>query len=91
MTKQIPHSLQSEREDEKTQQSQKEMILQHLLTGSKLTVLDGLIYFNCMKTSNRISELKREGWQIETAIIDTKSHKRIAEYSMPNKKIDQRR
>lgn len=61
-------------------ESQKARILEWLLLGLPLTPLDALKYFNCLKLSNRISELKEEGFPIITETVSTKSHKRIARY-----------
>lgn len=63
-------------------ESQKQMILEHLLTGCSITTLEALMWFNCMKASNRVSELKDQGWPIQTKIIDTDSHKRVAQYRL---------
>lgn len=62
--------------------SQRLEILRHLAQGYSLTPLDALERFNCFALSQRIGELKREGWPIESRMITTKSNKRIACYEM---------
>jgi hypothetical protein len=65
--------------------SQKKMILDHLLTGSPLTSLDGVKYFNCLNVRNRIGELRKENWNIETTMIKVDSGKMVAQYRLVNK------
>lgn len=68
--------------NEKTSQSQCKMILSHLQSGQKLTVLDSMKLFNCYRLSARIKNLRDMGYQIETEMVKTTSGKRIAEYRM---------
>jgi hypothetical protein len=64
-------------------ESQKAMILEYLLTGARFTTLEAIQKFNCLKASNRISELKKQGWKIESVRVDLPSNKRVAQYYMP--------
>jgi hypothetical protein len=66
-------------------ESQKEMILAHLLTGSTITAIDGVKYFNCLNVRNRIGELRKEKWNIETTMIRVPSGKMVAQYRLVNK------
>jgi len=64
-------------------ESQKAQILEWLLCGCKLTSLEGLQYFHCMKVSNRVSELRQDGFPIKTTMVETDfSKKKIAQYSL---------
>lgn len=61
--------------------SHRQAILEFLLTGCSLTVLEALKYFNCMALSQRVSDLNRDGWCIQVRMIKTEfSKKRIAQY-----------
>ncbi len=66
-------------------ESQKTQILNDLLLGVKLTGLDILKNYGCIKGSNRISELNKEGHKIKRQMIQVKTRyglKRIAQYSL---------
>lgn len=72
-----------------TTESQKQQILNELLLGVRLTGLDILRQFGCLKASNRCSELKAEGYPIKTEIIKVKTkfgEKRVAQYRIENLK-----
>ena len=64
-----------------TPQSQTALILKGLNNGLKLTPLDALNLYGCLRLGARIWELKRMGHQIKTEIITTGSGKRVAQYS----------
>lgn len=64
-------------------ESQKQMILNDLLLGIKLTGLDILKNYGCIKASNRISELCAEGHPIQKKMIEVETphgKKRVCEY-----------
>lgn len=65
--------------DEHTQQGQ---ILRALQRGETLTVLEALNRFQCYALSQRIGELKRMGWPIQSEPFKTESGKTVARYSM---------
>jgi hypothetical protein len=72
-----------------TTESQKKQILSDLLTGISLTGLDILKNYGCIKASNRISELKAEGYPIEVKMVEVKTkfgEKRVAQYRIENLK-----
>jgi uncharacterized small protein (DUF1192 family) len=60
---------------------QQQKILEYLLTGKKLTVLTAITELGVYALSQRIGELKSEGYPIKTEMIKTESGKRVAEYS----------
>ena len=63
--------------------TQNEQILKHLQDGHKITPMEALRLYGCFRLSARILELRKSGWQIDTANI-TKGGKTFAEYSMSN-------
>lgn len=62
--------------------TQNQQIKAHLLSGRKLTSLEALHQFGCLRLSGRIHDLRKEGMKIqsETKTLDNK--KRVAEYSI---------
>ncbi len=63
-------------------QSQEKMILAGLRNGLKLTQLNALQFYGCLRLGARIYGLKRKGYKFVTKMITTESRKRVAEYSM---------
>jgi hypothetical protein len=57
-------------------------ILAHLRAGHRLTALEALEKFQCFRLAARVHELRREGWQVQERMVETKSGKRVAEYSL---------
>jgi len=68
--------------------NQKYQILNHLQSGKKITPLEALDQFGCMRLASRISELRDEGYPIETKMMSDKE-KRWAEYSLDNNAAQQ--
>jgi hypothetical protein len=68
--------------------NQKYQILNHLQSGKKITPLEALDQFGCMRLASRISELRDEGHPIETKMMSNKD-KRWAEYSLDNNATQQ--
>jgi hypothetical protein len=60
--------------------TQKELVLNYLKSGRRLTVLKALNLFNCMSLSQRIGNLKSEGYPVKGEMIRTKTGKYISEY-----------
>jgi hypothetical protein len=60
--------------------NQKYQILNHLKT-KKLTPLEALDLFGCMRLASRINELRYEGYNIETK-MQSDGEKRWAVYSL---------
>ena len=59
--------------------SQNKRIKAYLLKGNRLTSLDALLLFSCMRLGARIRELRKEGLNIQSRSI-YKGQKRFAEY-----------
>ncbi len=62
--------------------SQELEILMELKRGKKITPLDALKRFGCFRLASRISDLRKQGYEIKTAMIETKTQKHIAQYSL---------
>lgn len=65
--------------------SQTDEILRALRNGDRITPLEALGRFGCMRLAPRILELRRRGIRIERALVD-RNGKRVAEYFLPRKK-----
>ena len=57
-------------------------ILAYLRAGNRITAIEALERFQCFRLAARIHELRREGWAIEERTVETRSGKRVAEYSL---------
>lgn len=65
-------------------QSQTARIKEHLLGGKRLTALDALREFGCLRLSGRIYELRHEhGLPIVSEMV-VRNGKRVAEYYLEN-------
>lgn len=53
--------------------SQKEKILEALESGVHLTPLEAMRYFGCIRLAARISELREDGYNIETNLIQVRT------------------
>ncbi len=61
--------------------STKDRILKYLLSGRKLTFLKAWERFNTLSIRERVRDLRREGYPIESEIV-YKNKKRFAVYSL---------
>jgi len=65
--------------------SQNKRIKKYLKSGKSLTALDALHEFNCFRISARIFDLKSQGVNIKTDLVEIKSggvNKTIARYTL---------
>jgi len=60
--------------------SQRIEILRHLAKGNTLTPMQAFHRFGCLTLSQRVTELKRAGWPIESKLVKV-GEKRVARYS----------
>ena len=70
---------------ETTTENQNKRIRKYLETGKSLTALDALYQFSCFRLGARIHNLKSEGMNIESTLIEITSDgktKRIARYHL---------
>lgn len=61
--------------------TQKSYILGALLNGKKITPLDALYNYGCFRLGARVNELRNEGYNIHTKLIQD-GKKRYAEYRL---------
>lgn len=66
--------------NEKQSQSQNAKILAHLQQGGRITSLEALNQFGCLRLSARIKDLRDSGWQIVDQFITVPSGKRVKQY-----------
>lgn len=62
---------------------QKLVILRYLAQGNTLTVAEALTKFGCYALSQRVGDIRREGWPVVSEMVEVKSGKRVARYSLP--------
>ena len=62
--------------------SQCALIKKYLEAGNKLTPLEALKLFGCMRLPSRIYDLKRRGMNIKKEMIVVSTGKRVAQYSL---------
>ncbi|WP_201353842.1 helix-turn-helix domain-containing protein [Hydrogenimonas urashimensis] len=69
--------------------SQCEMILHHLLDGKSISAIEALNDFGCFRLAARIDELRNDGYDIRTEMVENKATgKRFARYWMPKDEIE---
>lgn len=57
-------------------------ILEFLKAGNRITPLQALEMFGCLRLGGRIYDLKQEGWNIIPEMITLPNGKRVAEYHL---------
>ena len=62
--------------------SQNKQIADYLNKGKKLTPIDALNKFGCLRLAARIADLRNEGMNIVTNTIKMENKKQIAQYSL---------
>ena len=62
--------------------SQNKQIADYLNKGKKLTPIDALNKFGCLRLAARIADLRNEGMNIVTKTIKLENKKQIAQYSV---------
>ena len=65
--------------------SQEKRILNYLKNGGKITPLEALNKFGCLRLSGRIYDLKRKGYNIKSNRIIV-NKKQVAQYSLEEEK-----
>jgi hypothetical protein len=61
-------------------ESQSAQILAYLREGNSLTPIDALQRFGCFRLGARVWDLKRDGHDIRTELVDVGGGKRVARY-----------
>jgi len=59
--------------------TQNQSILAYLKSGNSITALDAFVLFRCMRLAARILDLKDQGNDIESTLVDV-GGKRVARY-----------
>jgi hypothetical protein len=67
---------------DKTELSQEDMILEYLKHGNRLTPLEALHRFGCLRLGARIWDLKQRGYDIEMQLSEVAGGKHVAEYRL---------
>ena len=62
--------------------SQSKMILEYLQQGNSINLFQSIEMFGCAALSQRIGGLKREGYDIVTTMVKTKSGGKAASYRL---------
>lgn len=62
--------------------SQCALIKEYLEAGNKLTSLEALKLFGCMRLPSRIHDLNKRGMNIKKEMIVVSTGKRVAQYSL---------
>lgn len=61
-------------------ESQNKQIKEYLDHGNKITSLDALEMFGCMRLASRINDLKKQGMQIGSKTVVAPNGKRYSQY-----------
>lgn len=70
-------------ENRKTSYSQKDKILEHMMSGKPITPLEALNLYGSLRLGARIADIRKEGYIVYMEMVkDTKTGKRYAQYSM---------
>ena len=70
-------------ENAKTSASQKEKILEHLMSGRPITPLEALNLYGSFRLGARIADIRADGYIVYMEMVkDSKTGKRYAQYSM---------
>jgi len=62
--------------------SQTKQILEYLKQGNSITALEALNVFQCMRLASRINDLKNSGYKIVSHMVEVKSGKKVASYTL---------
>jgi hypothetical protein len=65
-----------------TTSTQEKAILADLQAGKRITPLDALTTYGCLRLAPRILDLRRKGVPIERDMVETANGKRVAEYRL---------
>ncbi|QQF70818.1 helix-turn-helix domain-containing protein [Histophilus somni] len=68
--------------NEKQSQRQHARILAYMQKGGRITSLEALARFNCLRLSARIKDLRDCGHEIHAEFIEVSSGKRVKQYFM---------
>jgi hypothetical protein len=60
--------------------SQNKMILAYMMGGKRITALEALNLFGCLRLASRINDLRNQGFIIQKQMIKTESEKHVMQY-----------
>jgi len=63
--------------------SQNSKILKLLMRGGRITPLEALSKFGCLRLSARIKDLKDMGYDVQTELYKMSNGKKVAKYFIP--------
>lgn len=67
--------------------TQNQQIKEYLEAGNKITSLEALNMFGCLRLASRISDLKKQGLDIKTdMVLDPNTRKQYASYRLVREK-----
>ena len=69
-------------ENKTSSESQNAKILEWMLQGNKITALEALKEFQCLRLASRIHDLRDKGWDVVKEMIILPNGKRVAQYSI---------
>jgi hypothetical protein len=61
-------------------QSQNKLILAYMMRGKRITALEALNLFGCLRLASRINDLRNQGFIIQKQMIKTESDKYVMQY-----------
>lgn len=62
--------------------TKKELVKRHLLAGNTITPMEALTEYGALRLSSIIYDLRKEGYNIRTRLIDTFTGRRVAQYEL---------
>lgn len=65
--------------------TQKNNLLTYLLAGNTITSLEALNRFGCFRLASRISEFKKEGYDVQSKMIRLPNNKKVSQYWIQTK------
>lgn len=70
-------------ENRSSSMTQKDMILEHMMSGRPITPLEALNLYGSLRLGARIADIRKEGYIVYREMVtDTKTGKRYAQYYM---------
>lgn len=70
-------------ENRSSSMSQKDMILEHMMSGRPITPLEALNLYGSLRLGARIADIRKEGYIVYREMVtDSKTGKRYAQYYM---------
>lgn len=57
-----------------------ELIRNHLLSGEKITPIEALNFYKCMRLGARIYDLRRAGMSIQSRTVTLRNGKKVSQY-----------